>query len=580
MNKKLLCLLLSVLMLFSVVLTGCGNKEDEDLVVLNADSTKTRTVVMAAITGESTTKEAITLVEEELNKISKTMYKTQIILKLMTEDKYESYIDSTYDALNQAKEEAEKAEKEARKAQIQKKRQQAIEDAKKKVRSKWVTAESQEEETSETQPTMTDEYGRVVLEYPDASENQLDILFITGVDMFYRFYDKDYLLPMDGSIESNAQKDLSKYIYPTFMAAGRISRVQYAIPSNQPLGYYTYFLVDKALADKYNFAVPESVKLEDCEAFLDSVKQNESIAPINEVPDMQGLYYLTGEESPIGSIVSESYQSSLDVKPENLFLNDTYVSFRALKQKLINGNYIDANADKSAIKVVRAFQTTPEDLNWSDNYYVALYSKPRASNDTLYSGMYAISSFSENPDRALEIINLLNTDRTFRNAYQYGVQGVHYTTYQETIGEKTYTKARMLNDDYSMNLFQTGNVYMAYVPEELPGNAWERSKIENLSTREEPYFHVSTAVLSDSPAGIDKRLERYNGYVEEFNKQLAQSADPAATLRELTQQNTNRGFFQDMISRDTKDSLVQFYYSYFNAPEDVSYIAANEETEE
>ena len=84
MKKKLLSLLLAVLMLMSIMLTSCSNEEDDGTVTLNADSTNTRTVVIAAITGETTTPEAITQVEEALNRVSKSMYKTQVVLRLMT----------------------------------------------------------------------------------------------------------------------------------------------------------------------------------------------------------------------------------------------------------------------------------------------------------------------------------------------------------------------------------------------------------------------------------------------------------------------------------------------------------------
>lgn len=564
MKKKLLSLLLAVLMLMSIMLTSCSNEEDDGTVTLNADSTNTRTVVIAAITGETTTPEAITQVEEALNRVSKSMYKTQVVLRLMTEDEYEDYINDTYTALKEEEEAAEKAEQEARKEALEQQRQQALEDAKKKVRTKWVKDDEEDEaETSETQATATDEYGRVVLQYPDAGENQIDIVFMTGVDMFYRFFDKDYLMPITSTIasESQAEKDLSKYIYPTFMAAGRIDRTQYAIPSNQPLGYYTYFLVNKELADRYQFTVGETITLNDCEAFLDSVHANEpGVTPINMVPDMKGLYYLTGEDSPIGSIVSDTYQPTADAKPTNLYENSEYVAFRALKEKLINGGYVDENATDPAIKVVRAFDTTPEDEGWSNEYYVALHSTPRASNETVYSGLFGISSYSANPDRAFEIINLLNTDTTFRNTYQYGVKDVNYTLNDDNT-------VHMLNDDYSMDLFQTGNVYMAYVPKDMPANSWEKSKEQNLTTYVEPFFHVSTQVLSDTNADLAENMEKYSEMVERQNQTISSSADPAASLQNISPSDSY--FLNNMLSSDS-DSICSFYYDYFGAQEDLS----------
>ena len=51
-------------------------------------------------------------------------------------------------------------------------------------------------------------------------------------------------------------------------------------------------------------------------------------------------------------------------------------------------------------------------------------------------GLLAISSASEHPDKALEFINLLNTDEYVGTLIRHGIEGEHYTA----VGDKQVDK--------------------------------------------------------------------------------------------------------------------------------------------
>ncbi len=51
---------------------------------------------------------------------------------------------------------------------------------------------------------------------------------------------------------------------------------------------------------------------------------------------------------------------------------------------------------------------------------------PYVTNASTTGAMTAISSTSKHPEKAMELINLVNTDSTLRNLLMFGIEGTHY----------------------------------------------------------------------------------------------------------------------------------------------------------
>ena len=76
MKKKLLCLLLSVLMLLSVALTACGKKDDEEALddITDKASASAVTLSMYLMSEEPVSAEQEKLIEEAVNNITKAKF--------------------------------------------------------------------------------------------------------------------------------------------------------------------------------------------------------------------------------------------------------------------------------------------------------------------------------------------------------------------------------------------------------------------------------------------------------------------------------------------------------------------------
>ncbi len=521
MKKKLISLaLLAGLILSS--LTACGASEEDPDALAEAE-TRTATISLTAITGDSTTPEAITAVQEALNKLTKSEYKTQVILQLKTEDEYVEFIDSQVEKIEAeiaAEEEAAaKAKEEAKK----KKEAEKAANAAKKNRSKWTTTTKAETEdtTADTQAMTLDEYGREVAKYPELEGTSLDIVFVTGLDMLQDFVEKEYLQSLDDELGNNS-KLLKKYIYPTFLSAGKVDGSTYAIVNNRLLGEYTYLKIDKELADKYKLFPDEVKTLTDCEAFLDNVKANEKdVVPLNQYVDLNYVQYVTGERTVMGNVINSNFTTAKKAVPKSLLGVDGWVNHNVLMDKLQDGGYI-GEGDRYAIEVVKGYITTPEEQNWEENYYVVEYEKPISKDETVFTGMFGVSAYASDLERCMEIVTMLNTDGALRDIYAYGVEGENWELNEDGT-------VHMLNNDWSMDFYHSGNTFVGHAPESLPANYAEIGKLQNIETLTGPY--MSWVYLNEETEAL------YNEYTAEAEKILAEfdaAADRVAYAESFT----------------------------------------------
>ena len=144
MNKRIICLLLSLIMLLSVVLSGCAKKTDDDIKedITEEASRNTVTLTMYLMSETEVSDEQANKIEEEVNKITKSRFKAKLILNYFTEAEYNK-------ALEEAFEKTED-EREAKKA-AEKALKQAIKEGK-------ATAATTSEETT-AEETIVNEYG-------------------------------------------------------------------------------------------------------------------------------------------------------------------------------------------------------------------------------------------------------------------------------------------------------------------------------------------------------------------------------------------------------------------------------------
>ena len=204
MNKRLISLFLCFLMLISVSATGCsvfgGGAETtaESGVTVDPDSGSAITLTMYIPCEKPVAEEDRLLVEEAINKITKSKFKTQINLYLPTVDEYYETIEGIMQARAYEQEQEELAKSELKKA-IRAAKAEGV-DSEVAISKfydehpEWVkyqetTADPDAEETAPE--TRLNELGMPEIKYPDERENQLDIIWLIGYDKLIEYIEAD-----------------------------------------------------------------------------------------------------------------------------------------------------------------------------------------------------------------------------------------------------------------------------------------------------------------------------------------------------------------------------------------------------
>lgn len=484
MRKRWVSFVLALLLTLPTLLAGCSNTGDKTVETVEEDTTgraRPLTVTLYAITGESTTPEAVQAVQDKLNEFTENQLNTHVELRFYTEDEYFDIIEAQFESLMKKIQEEEEAAKRAK------------EEAR-SLRAAGITTTApvtEEETTAETEETRINEFGRVVPKYPEPQEYQVDIFLVRGLDRLGKYIDKGYIADLSGSMGTTG-KGIDKYINPELLAAVNFDEGLMAIPNNRVIGEYTYILINKELCDKYYYDPDEMTTLAKLADFLADVKKYEpDYIPLYGVPfPLTDFIVPEMEGSLVGGYVSNTTAKAALLTPKNLLGTASYTLVLNQVHDFTAAGYITPSNyefnPKAAVQLVKGGYDIRE--KYQDDYYINIYSYPRGTNANMYESMYCVSAYTANVDRCVEIIALLVKNEAIRNLLQYGVERLHYEIDDDT------GYVRRLNNDYSMNMYDTGNQFILWPNTdmdekmlELAANRWENAKNQNLELVISPY---------------------------------------------------------------------------------------------
>ena len=109
----------------------------------------------------------------------------------------------------------------------------------------------------------------------------------------------------------------------------------------------------------------------------------------------------------------------------------------------------------------RGYQGYSNPAQWGFNVKTSIFDGPYISRATEQGAMTGICAActEERAKAALRYIELLNTDRKFRDILAYGIEGKHFNYLENGTVMRTVTG----NDRYALNLYRTGSVVNASV---------------------------------------------------------------------------------------------------------------------
>lgn len=486
MNKRLICLFISLIMLLSVALTGCSNGTDLEGIAEDVQK-QTRTLTMYLMSDGDISDEKAQQIQDAVNKITKSKFKTQLVLRYYSEEDYNKALDKAFEDTESARKAKEEADKQL----------------KEDIKAGRVTTALKTTEGSTVEETIVNEYGTIELKYPDVEDYQVDIFYLGGQEKFFEYLNLDRLSRLDEDITSSS-KLLSTYISPAFLtyakeAAGGI----YAVPNNTTIGEYTYLLLNKDVLAEYNYsATKDSFTSLTCDNVKDILEKvaayDKEYVPLYSGTgelDLTDMSYFgldaDGKLSGNFSVIGGSYNSAWRYKGINEYYKFDNVLADPIFQKQMSvlmsykeNNYYGTSADAGkpfAVGYVKGGADLVE--KYGDDYELVAVAAPKLSTEQLFAHSFAVASHTTSEvSRSMEIITYLNTNEDFRNLILYGIEGEDYELIDSDVKDSEgnfYKVARRLGDKYLMDEKTTGNTVIAYPLEgDLP-NIREYQKIQN-----------------------------------------------------------------------------------------------------
>lgn len=486
--KKLLCLALCLIMVLSMLLVGCGKDNGEigdDPLDQEEEVRNAITLKFYIVTDEITTSDAKEAMQDAFNNVSRAKYSTQVEFVFCTADEYKATLDAALDAASKS-----------------------IEDGKEKPSKVYEGYEV---------VTELDEFNLPNLIYPDALDNQIDIVLITGKEMLEEYIEKDYILDITNLLDGE-NSAIKEYTNTSLLTNTKINKKWYAVPNNVVVGQYKYLLVNKELASNYYLVESDFTEVNadgktvvnylTCLDFVKSIANDDSlknIAPIYKMFDFPTAQFWSLDGSPFA--LSTFYAPDTGygdyVKVSNTFENQTYIDYLKFVKESENNGYVAENPESAegfGLKVV--YDDYASRYTYGEDYYVITLDNPRVYANDGFDAMFAVSAFTASETRSMEIIEDLLTTSDLCNTLLYGVEGSDYY-----FDEEDKTVSRIANE-YKMDSRYTGNVFMTYpcVSDGMFKNHWNYGMLQNQEVSSDPlegltsediWLSVKTAIIND-----------------------------------------------------------------------------------
>ena len=300
-----------------------------------------------------------------------------------------------------------------------------------------------------------------------ASGEYYDMVFTSS---WINNFDKNASQGLYYDITDLLQKETPKlyeYVDPYWDCAGVNGRI-YGVPLLKDMGAEEMFRInaDYFEAEK-GMVIPERMELGDIEPFLEAYKKDHPDKYPLEMTKSGPAGHLNFLERIVNPIIVLPFgegQESEDVVPfyECEELMDRFRLFHKWYQKGYihpDAATIDSLAYDKSIPVRfgvawKGYQGFSNPEEWGFNVKTSIYDGPFLSRSSEQGAMFGICAAcdEEHAKACLKYLELISTDRSFRDILAYGIEGKHF----EYLENGTVLRTPVGRDRYYLGLYQTG----------------------------------------------------------------------------------------------------------------------------
>ena len=389
-----------------------------------------------------------------------------------------------------------------------------------------------------------------------ASNTYFDICFTGYVNNYSQAVQNGGIMDITEYIDKHDMRDiLPEDVWEAATIDGRI----YGVPNYQIVATANSLVVFDELAKKYNFDWSAVKNIDDIEPYLAMVKASEpDIYPYRPYYGY-GMWTLDYESITKMIALPKGSQSADDL----VYLYDT-PGFNHGIQQLHNWykkGYIrrdalsmgddstDYKSGKYAVSnmVWKPGAEVQESTNTGKSVSFVQVENPYMTRTKCLNTMLALGVNCKNPDKAMEYIKLVNTDKELFNLFVFGIEGKHYTKENDVV--KPIAGGGYNNSGYA---WMFGNTFNAYIMEGQQPDVWEQTKKVNDESEKSTligYVFDNTNVKSE--------ISNVSTVIAEYKVMEVGSKDPAEYIDTFKQKLKDAGV--ENIYDEVKKQLTEYF---------------------
>jgi len=333
------------------------------------------------------------------------------------------------------------------------------------------------------------------------SGEKVDLILVLGRDLT-SLVAKGQLHELDALLNDHG-KELTAAFDPQYLKATMVGGSTYAVPSLREMAVDYGLSILKSYVDKYNID-PASIKtLDDLDGMFQTIKAGEPNLPAILVPQSVGISFLDSYRwfDPLGDGIGvlPNFDGGLTVA--NLYETPEYAAFVKKMREWYQAGYImkdaattkdNGNALINAGKGIARFSNLKPGyerqaaIEYGEPATVIRMTKVYATTSTVAGINWGIPHSAEKPDKSMQFLNLLYSDKEIINLLDWGIEGKDYVKKSDNIiaypeGVTAETVVYNLNQGWMF-----GNQLLSYIFEGEDPDLWKKMEEHNASAIKSP----------------------------------------------------------------------------------------------
>ncbi len=335
--------------------------------------------------------------------------------------------------------------------------------------------------------------------------------------------------------------DLYNMIPTDYWKAVSVNGAIYGVPTYKDSSFTNYFVWVQDYIDRYNFDPDAHNSFASLTDILLEIKETESITPYilgSDAPNPASeLYDSFGTGLPtMGVAYDDESRTVVSVFEQSEVLAELEVLHDWYNKGIINSDAATlAEAPRyRVLKIAQGWKTAAK-TTWGPQMGVEAYAVQRnptlLSNETVQGSVNSINASSPNIDKALQLLELLNTDTYLRDAFYYGLEGDDFE----------YTpsgKVRKINKDWAMAGYSQGTFFNITQQEGTEVDQW--AEVKQLNESALPSVMLGFSMDLDP---VEDEIANCNTIWNKYRLQLVTGAgEPRSTIEAMMKEMRLAGF--------------------------------------